>query len=70
VHQLDLIRAAAEDVAAARMLLNERIGALNAIVATALDHDIPAAKVAEAAQVARLDEFEGLPLGANKLLVA
>ena len=70
MHQLDLIRAAAEDVASARILLNERIGALNAIVATALEHDVSATKIAEAARVAQLNKSERLPRGAKRLLVA
>ncbi|MFL4472525.1 hypothetical protein ACIPVK_00815 [Paeniglutamicibacter sp. MACA_103] len=70
MHQLDLIRAAAEDVASARILLNERIEALNAIVATALDHDVPATDVAEAAHAAQLPGTEGFPLAANRLLPA
>ena len=63
MHQLDLIRAAAEDVASARILLKERIEALDAIVATALDHDIPVAKVAEAAQAALPSETEETTAG-------
>lgn len=63
MHQLDLIRAAAEDVASARILLKERIEVLDAIVATALDHDIPAAKVAEAAQAALPSETEETTAG-------
>ena len=70
MHQLDLIRAAAEDVASARILLTERIEALNAIVATALDHDVPATEVAAAAHLAQLPGADGLPLAANRLLPA
>lgn len=70
MHQLDLIRAAAEDVASARILLKERIEALDAIVATALDHDIPAAKVAEAAEAAMPSETEEATVSAGGLLVA
>lgn len=70
MHQLDLIRAAAEDVASARILLNERIEALDAIVAAALEHDIPMAKVAEAAQAAGLDETRNSPVSADSVLVA
>jgi hypothetical protein len=70
VHQLDLIRAAAEDVASARILLNERIEALDAIVAAALEHDIPMAKVAAAAQVAGLEEIRKPPASADTVLVA
>lgn len=54
MHQLDLIHAAAEDVASARVLLNERIEALEGIMATALAHDVPAARVAQAAESAQL----------------
>ena len=50
MHELDLIQAAAEDVASARVLLQERIEALEAIVRTALDHGIPETKVNEASQ--------------------
>ncbi|MFJ6415398.1 hypothetical protein [Paeniglutamicibacter sp. NPDC091659] len=46
--QLDLIRAAAEDVASARVLLRERTEALEAIVQTALEHGATKAQVAEA----------------------
>lgn len=46
--QLDLIRAAAEDVASARVLLRERMEALEAIVQTALEHGATQAQVAEA----------------------
>ena len=48
MHQLDLIRAATEDVESARVLLQERIEALDAIIQTALDHGIPTEKIAEA----------------------
>lgn len=47
---LDLIRAGAEDVASARVLLQERTEALDAIVQTALDHGVPMTKVAEASE--------------------
>ena len=52
MHELDMIRAAAEDVDSAQILLRERTGALDAIVNTALDHGIPPAQVAEAAKAA------------------
>jgi len=48
MNQLDLIRAAAEDVAAARVLLQERVEVLDAIVQTALEHGVPMAQVDEA----------------------
>lgn len=47
MHELDLIRAATEDVSSARVLLQERIDALDAIIQTALDHGISMDKVAE-----------------------
>jgi hypothetical protein len=50
VHELDLVRAAAEDVAAGRMLLQERIDVLDAIVQSALDHGIPMEQVCEASE--------------------
>ncbi len=50
MHKLDLIQAAAEDVASARVLLQERMDALEVIVQTALDHGIPEAKVNEASE--------------------
>lgn len=50
MHELDLIHAAAEDVASARVLLRERIAALDAIVQTALDHGIPEEKVNAASE--------------------
>ncbi|MFF5794700.1 hypothetical protein ACFY5D_21865 [Paeniglutamicibacter sp. NPDC012692] len=48
MNQLDLIRAAAEDVAAARVLLRERVEALEAIVQSALEHGVPSDQVDEA----------------------
>lgn len=48
MHELDLVRAAAEDVAAGRMLLQQRIDVLDAIVQSALDHGIPMEQVSEA----------------------
>ncbi len=48
MNQLDLIRAAAEDVASARVLLREREETLDAIVQTALEHGVPMAQVDEA----------------------
>ncbi|GAA1878922.1 hypothetical protein GCM10009715_26950 [Paeniglutamicibacter psychrophenolicus] len=70
MHQLDLIRAAAEDVASARILLNERIEALEAIMAAALDHGISAARASEAARAARLAGSEESPVTPRKLQVA
>lgn len=48
MRQLDLIRAAAEDVASARVLLRERMEALDAIMQTALEHGATQAEVLEA----------------------
>ncbi|GAA5225963.1 hypothetical protein [Paeniglutamicibacter antarcticus] len=62
MHQLDLIHAAAEDVASARILLNERIEALQDIMATALAHAVPGPDVAYDAQSAQLTG-SGAPLG-------
>lgn len=45
---LDLVRAAAQDVAAARLLLRQRQDAFEAISATALKHGISAADIASA----------------------
>lgn len=50
MHDLDLIRAAAEDVASARVLLQERASVLDAIVQTALDHGVPLTQVMEASE--------------------
>ena len=50
MHELDLIRAAAEDVASARVLLQERIAALEAIAQTALGHGVPEGQVDEACE--------------------
>lgn len=50
MHELDLIRAATEDVAAARVLLQERTDALDAIIQTALDHGISMDDVTEASK--------------------
>ena len=52
MHELNLIRAAAEDVAAARAVLRERSQALQAIIRTALDHGVPPAEVARASEAA------------------
>ena len=54
MHQLDLIRAAAEDVASARILLEQRLETLEDIMAAALNHGIPAAQASEAARAAQL----------------
>lgn len=70
VHQLDLIRAAAEDVASARILLNERIEALEAIMTAAQDHGIPAAQVSEAARTAQLAGSEEPQVTPRRLQVA
>lgn len=48
MHDLNLIRAATEDVSSARVLLQERTDALDAIIQTALDHGISMDKVTEA----------------------
>ena len=48
MNQLVLIRAASEDVAAARVLLRERVGALGVIVQGALEHGVPSDQVDEA----------------------
>ncbi|MDO2934597.1 hypothetical protein Q2T94_09815 [Paeniglutamicibacter sulfureus] len=48
MHELDLIRAATEDVSSARILLRERTDALDAIIQTALDHGISMDQVTEA----------------------
>lgn len=50
MHELDLIRAATEDLAAARVLLQERTAALDAIIKTALDHGISMEDVTEASE--------------------
>ena len=66
MNQLDLIRAAAQDVAAARVLLRERLEALDAIVQSALEHGVPSDKVDEAkspswnATLPTLDEHQPL----------
>jgi hypothetical protein len=70
VHQLELIRAAAEDVASARILLNERIEALEAIMAAALDHGIPAAQASDAAQAAQGAASEEPQVTPRRLQVA
>lgn len=51
MHELDLIRAATEDVAAAKVLLQERTAALDAIIQTSLDHGISMADVTEASKL-------------------
>lgn len=48
MHDLELVRAAAEDMASARVLLQERIDALEAIIQTALAHGVPEAELKEA----------------------
>lgn len=48
MNQLDLIRAAAQDVAAARILLQERVEALDAIVQTAVEHGLTTAQIDKA----------------------
>ncbi len=50
MHELDLIRAATEDLAAARVLLQERSDALDAIIKTALDHGISMEDVTETSE--------------------
>jgi hypothetical protein len=58
VHELDLVRAATEDVDSARVLLQERSDALDVIIQTALDHGIPLDEVAEASEAARTTNEE------------
>jgi hypothetical protein len=58
VHDLDLIRAATEDVDSARMLLQQRTEALDAIIQTALDHGVPVNEVAEASDASRTTNEE------------
>ena len=70
MHQLELIRAAADDVAAARILLDERIEALEANMAAALDHGIPAAQASDAARAAQLAGSEEPQVTPRKLQVA
>lgn len=48
VHDLDLIRAAAEDVAAARLLLKQRQDTLEAISKTARERGMPPSEIAAA----------------------
>lgn len=50
MHELDLVRAAAEDVAAARSLLRQRLETLDAITRSALERGVPAAEVAAAGE--------------------
>jgi hypothetical protein len=50
MHDLDLVRAAAEDVASARLVLSHRIEALEIIVKAALEHGAPMAQVLEASE--------------------
>jgi hypothetical protein len=52
VHELDLIRAATEDVASAKVLLQERTDALDAIIQTALDHGVSMDAIVEASEPA------------------
>jgi hypothetical protein len=69
VHELDLIRAATEDVDSARVLLQERTDALDAIIQTALDHGVPLDEVAEASEASITEH--GQAAGARQhLLVA
>lgn len=58
MHELDLIRAATEDVDSARVLLQQRTGTLDAIIQAALDHGIPLEEVAEAIETARTTNDE------------
>ncbi|GAA4362904.1 hypothetical protein GCM10023166_05690 [Paeniglutamicibacter cryotolerans] len=44
---LEMIRAAAEDLSSARVLLNERTHALQGIIRTALEHGASEAQVAQ-----------------------
>jgi hypothetical protein len=53
MHELDLIRAATQDVDSARGLLQERTDTLDALIQTALDHAISMARAAEASEPAR-----------------
>ena len=48
MHELELVRAAAEDVAAARTLLRQRLETLEAVNRNALDRGIPAVDIAAA----------------------
>lgn len=48
MHELELVRAAAQDVATARSLLRERLETLEAVNRNALDRGIPAVDVAAA----------------------
>lgn len=56
MHDLELVRAAAEDMASARILLQERIDALEAIIQTARAHGIPEAKLKEAIDPSLLND--------------
>jgi hypothetical protein len=58
VHELDLIRAATEDVDSARVLLQQRTDALDAIIQTALDHGVPMNEIAEAGEASRTTNHE------------
>ncbi|MGB9035752.1 hypothetical protein BLJ79_13470 [Arthrobacter sp. UCD-GKA] len=69
MHELDLIHAAAEDVASARVLLQERMAALDAIVQTALDHGIPEKKVNVASEPSLLRDDRELA-GERPMLAA
>lgn len=69
MHELDLIHAAAEDVASARVLLQERMAALDAIVQTALDHGIPEEKVNVASEPSLLRDDRELA-GERPMLAA
>lgn len=48
MHELELVRAAAQDVATARSLLRQRLETLEAVNRNALDRGIPAVDVAAA----------------------
>lgn len=69
VHDLDLIRAAAADVDSARLLLQERIDALEAIAQVPLGHGVPAAQVTQAREP-RLQYPATSVAGKNPVLAA
>ena len=61
MRELDLIRAAAEDVAAARSLLKQRLETLDSVTRNALARGVPSAEVAAAS----VPSFSGT-LGAGR----
>lgn len=54
VRQLKLIHTSAEDVACARIVVEERFEAPDAIIIGAMNHGIPAAQVSDAARAAKM----------------